>query len=101
MIEKETPEHVRVLERWAGNGYEVEERFPFCGYVYFGSKDDTKRVFWSMTPEDELTPNLELGASWGFPTERERLNVIRVLADYYIAIFRSQEAMKARGFPQD
>jgi hypothetical protein len=93
------PDHVRVLEAWAKKGYEVEERFPLCGFVYFGPKEETKRVFWSMKPEDEVTPNLSLNAGWGLPTDKERETVIRVLTEFWMALWRSPEAMKARNIP--
>jgi len=76
---------------WEKKGYSVEERFPLTGFVYFGKDDESpKRVFWSWKDGDENP--LSLGASWGFPTEEERVTIVRLLVEYRSAIREFEES---------
>lgn len=84
----------RVLEHFEQHGFTMNERLPFCGFIYFPTSApftkenrDQGRVFWTY---DKDKDEVSVSASWGRPTDAQFEAIQKAVALY--ATYRMQSA---------
>jgi len=75
-----------VEQAFKKGGFTINERFPECGFVYFpaskprtSKNPDQGRVSWLAEEEDDT---ISISPNWGFPTEEQNAQILRLLALY-------------------